>query len=647
MNHQPNHIYEFGPFRLDVAERMLLRDGAAIPLQPKAFDLLLVLVTHHGHLLEKDELLKAVWPDTVVEEVNLANNISILRKALGEGGNGQQFIETVPRRGYRFVAPVREEQEGTMEQGVAEIAQAPVARREAPVVATVTGEHPARGISRWVKRRPGLTVSLVILLLIGVVGAINSRHLKRQPTAPGAAIKSIAVLPFKPLAASGRDEALELGMADTLITKLSSLKQIIVRPTSAVRRYTALDQDPLAAGREQKVDAVLESSFQRLGEKIRVTVRLVNVSDGSALWAYQCDEYCTDVFAAQDAITEKVARALMPELTGKERTLLAKRYTDKFEAYQLYVKGRYFWDKRTGEGMKKSIECFEQAIRLDPNYALAYAGLATTYTTGVYRELVPRAEADAKTETAARKALEIDEQLGEAHCALAVLHYFNYEWAEGEREFQRAIELSPNYSTAHMWHSYFVIALGRFDEAIAEAKRAQEIDPLSLINNTQVGSPFYFMRRYDQAIAQYRKALEMDPNYGPTLGWLGQAYTQQGNYSEAIVVNRQALAAYPRSKGYITNLGYAYAVSGQRSEAIKLLDEMRERSKRGEDWTHSIALMYAGLGEKDQAIAWLEKAYQERTIFVFIKVDPSFDNLRSDPRFQDLLRRMRLEPWVG
>ncbi|MCI0422740.1 MAG: tetratricopeptide repeat protein, partial [Acidobacteria bacterium] len=351
--------------------------------------------------------------------------------------------------------------------------------------------------------------------------------------------------------------------------------------------------------------------------------------------------------AAQDAITEKVARALMPELTGKERTLLAKRYTDKFEAYQLYVKGRYFWDKRTGEGMKKSIECFEQAIRLDPNYALAYAGLATTYTTGVYRELVPRAEADAKTETAARKALEIDEQLGEAHCALAVLHYFNYEWAEGEREFQRAIELSPNYSTAHMWHSYFVIALGRFDEAIAEAKRAQEIDPLSLINNTQVGSPFYFMRRYDQAIAQYRKALEMDPNYGPTLGWLGQAYTQQGNYSEAIVVNRQALAAYPRSKGYITNLGYAYAVSGQRSEAIKLLDEMRERSKRGEDWTHSIALMYAGLGEKDQAIAWLEKAYQERTIFVFIKVDPSFDNLRSDPRFQDLLRRMRLEPWVG
>jgi DNA-binding winged helix-turn-helix (wHTH) protein/TolB-like protein len=446
MNHQPKHIYEFGPFRLDVAERMLLRDGEAIPLQPKAFDLLLVLVEHHGHLLEKDELLQAVWPDTIVEEVNLANNVSVLRKALGEDGNGQRFIETVPRRGYRFVAPVREAQAGTVEPGVAEIAQAPVVQQEAPVAAA-TGEQPVQSASRWAKRRPALVVPLAVLLLIGVVGAINSWSPKRQPTAPSATIKSIAVLPFKPLAANERDEALELGMADTLITKLSNLRHLIVRPTSAVRRYTALDQDPLAAGREQKVDAVLESSFQRSGEKIRVTVRLVNVSDGSALWTYQCTEYCADIFAAQDAITEKVARALMPELTGKERTLLAKRYTDNFEAYQLYVKGRYFWDKRTGEGMKKSIECFEQAIRLDQNYALAYAGLATTYVTSAYREMVPPAEANLKAETAARKALEIDEQLGQAHAALGVLHFYYREWSEGVREFQRTrrIRRSPGW----------------------------------------------------------------------------------------------------------------------------------------------------------------------------------------------------------
>jgi DNA-binding winged helix-turn-helix (wHTH) protein len=231
MNLQPNRIYEFGPFRLDVAERMLLRDGEAIPLQPKAFDLLLVLVEHHGHLLEKDELLKTVWPDTIVEEVNLANNVSILRKALGEGSDGQQFIETVPRRGYRFVAPV--------------------VRQEEPVVAAAR-EQPARGASRWPPQRPALVVSLAVLLLIGVVGAINSWSPKRTPTAPSAAIKSIAVLPFKPLAPNSRDEALELGMADTLITKLSNLRQLIVRPTSAVRRYTALDQDPLAAGREHR-----------------------------------------------------------------------------------------------------------------------------------------------------------------------------------------------------------------------------------------------------------------------------------------------------------------------------------------------------------------------------------------------------------
>ena len=376
-----NRIYEFGPFRLEVAEHLLLRNGETIPLQPKVFELLLVLVKHHGHLLGKDELLKAVWPDTVVEEINLANNVSILRKALGESGNGQRFIETVPRRGYRFVAPVREQKGEIATPDVAEGAQPPIV------------------------------------------------------DAPSIAIKSIAVLPFKPIVANDRNEALEIGMADTLITRLSSLRNLIVRPTSAVRKYDMLDQDPLAAGREQRVDAVLESSFQRSGEKIRVTMRLVNVRDGSALWAYQCDEDYTDVFAAQDSISEKVARALMPGLTGDEQRLLAKRYTDNFEAYQLYVKGSFFWDKRTEEGIKKSVEYFEQAIRLDPNYALAYAGLATSYVTTSYREMVPPAEASSRAEAAARKALEIDEQLGQAHSALAVLHFRNLEWSEGVREF--------------------------------------------------------------------------------------------------------------------------------------------------------------------------------------------------------------------
>jgi DNA-binding winged helix-turn-helix (wHTH) protein/Tfp pilus assembly protein PilF len=436
MSRHPDRIYEFGPFRLEAGEHLLLRGGEAIPLQPKAFDLLLILVKHHGHLLRKDELLKAVWPDTVVEEVNLANNISILRKALADGANGRRFIETVPRRGYRFVAPVRE----------------------------LSNHEPTR-----------------------------------------------------------------------------------------------------------------------------------------------------------------------------------KRYTDNFEAYQLYVKGHFFWDKRTEEGIKKSIEYFERAINLDPNYALAYAGLAVAYVTTAYQEMVPPAEACFRAKTAARKALEIDEQLGQAHTALGVLHFRNLELSEGVREFQRAIDLDPNYSPAHMWYSYYLMALGQFDEAVAEARRAQELDPLSLIINTQTGTPFFYMRQYDRAIEQYQKALEMDPQFPPARYWLGRAYTQKGAYSEAIEDLRPTVTANPRLKAYITPLAYAYAVSGQRSEAVKLLDELREQAKQRSISAYYIALIYAGLGEKDQAFLWLEKAYQENADgIIFLNVEPGFDGLRPDPRFQDLSRRMRL-----
>jgi DNA-binding winged helix-turn-helix (wHTH) protein/tetratricopeptide (TPR) repeat protein len=589
MNQPANHSYEFGPFRLDAGERLLLRDGAVVQLTPKAFDLLLVLVEQHGHLLEKSELLKLVWPDTIVEEANLSYNISLIRKALSCGKNGQRYIETVPRRGYRFIAPVREQQSATATPDAAAVAQ-------------------ARGVT---------PLSVII--------------------------KSIAVLPFKPIVASDRNEALEIGMADTLINKLSNLRHLVVRPTSAVRKYAALDQDPLAAGREQRVDAVLESSFQRSGEKIRVTVRLVQVSDGAALWAYRCDEDYTDVFAAQDIISEKVAGALMPGLTGAERKLLAKRYTDNFEAYQLYVKGHFFWDKRTEEGIEKSIEYFEQAIRLDPNYALAYAGLATTYVTSAYRQMVLPAEADARAEAATREALELDEQLGQAHSALGVLHFRHLEWSQGVREFERAIELNPSYATAHMWYSYYLMALGRFDQAIAEARRAQELDPLSLIINTQMGTPFFYMREYDRAIEQYRKALEIDPQFPPARYWLGRAYTQKGNYAEAIECLLPTVTANPRLKAYIMPLAYACAVSGQHGAALKLLDELRAPAEQRSVSAYYVALIYAGLGEPNQSFDWLERAYQECADgIIFLNVEPGFDGLRSEQRFQELLRRMRL-----
>jgi DNA-binding winged helix-turn-helix (wHTH) protein/TolB-like protein len=309
MSHRSQHIYEFESFRLDVAERLLLREGEVVPLQPKVFDLLLALVERHGHLLEKDELMRLVWPDVIVEEANLATNISILRKTLSE--NGERLIETVPKRGYRFVASVQEK----------EIPAAAETKPQLPAAPSIS--HPMK----WMRRQPVLVVSLAVLLLIGVAGAISFWPTKRQPVAPGMAIKSIAVLPPRAVRPSERDDSLEMGVASILITRLGSLRQLIVRPESAVEKYARPDLDPLAAGREQKVDAVLDSRYQRSGDKIRFTLRLLSVADGAMLWADTFDQQATDLFAVEDALSGKVAAALRLTLGGAEKGLLVKRYT--------------------------------------------------------------------------------------------------------------------------------------------------------------------------------------------------------------------------------------------------------------------------------------------------------------------------------
>ncbi|MGH9838214.1 MAG: tetratricopeptide repeat protein, partial [Blastocatellia bacterium] len=580
MSHQPNHIYEFGPYHLDVAEHLLLRNEENIPLQPKAFDLLLVLVRRHGHLLEKEELLEAVWPDTIVEEVNLANNVSILRKALSEGANGRRFIETVPRRGYRFVAPVREGEAGI---GDAETGEPPavVTEQEEPVV-TETNRQVTPGVepstpspSRRIKKRAGL----VILLAIGIAGAIGFRDLNRRPAAPNAAIKSIAVLPFKPLLASGRDEAMDLGMADALITRLSGLRQLNVRPTSAVRKYTALDQDPLAAGREQKVDAVLEASYHWTGEKIRVTGRLLEVRDGAALWAYQSDEFCTDIFMAQDVISEKVARALTLKLTGGERQMLIRPDTENKQARLLYLKGRYHWNKNTPAGYWKAIESFQQALSEDPRYAPAYSWLAASYNLlGINSELPPQ-EAKTKAQMYASKALELDETQDMAHLVLGSLKlFYEWDWPGAERELKRALEINPGNAEGRLALAYSLAFVGRTDEAVAEVKKGQEVDPLSLLVNTAVATMLYLARQDDQAIEQCRKTLELDPNFSSAHYWLALAYLDKSMKTEAIAEVNQWLKLSGRSAESSPDLGYIHALSGRRVEAQRVLDSLEEVS---------------------------------------------------------------------
>jgi DNA-binding winged helix-turn-helix (wHTH) protein/TolB-like protein/cytochrome c-type biogenesis protein CcmH/NrfG len=647
-----NHLYEFGPFRLDPSKRVLLRQGAVVSLPPKVFDTLLVLVEHRGRVLEKDELMNRLWPDTIVEEGNLKVHISHLRKALGESASSHQYIVTIPGRGYRFVADVTEIRENEVEV---------VLERERSgriVVEEEEEENGRRG--EWENGRRGAQVSprlltpspthpfthslfrwLALLSIIGLGAAAMYLWALRpsKPSGPALTVKSIAVLPFKPLSAEESDVYLGLGMADTLITKLSSVRQLIVRPTSAVLKYAGPDYDPLAAGREQWVDAVLEGTTQRAGDRIRVRVRLINVRDEVSLRTFQCDEHqCADIFAMQDAISEQVAEALMLTLTDRDRQRLAKHYTENRAAYQAYTKGVYFSNLRTSEGFKKALEYFQQATELDPHYALAYAALASVYNNVVWWEMdISPALALAKAKEAATTALELDETLAEAHAAMSGVYRSQWDWPNSLRELEQAMELSPGSAETHHWYAYQLIQMGRAEEAITEINRALELDPLNIPLNVDVGESLLYARRYDEAIEALKKALEMDPHRGNALDDLAVAYEQNGRHDQAIAAYLKVETIVGSSPQLILAYQAAYAAAGMKGYWQKKLERRLEESKRSNVSPFYIAEIYAHLGQNDQAFAWLEKAYQQHSPHLTnLKADPLFDPLHSDPRFAEL-----------
>jgi TolB-like protein/DNA-binding winged helix-turn-helix (wHTH) protein/Flp pilus assembly protein TadD len=635
MGEQNHHIYEFGPFRLDAQKRFLLRSGQLVKLFPKEFDTLLALVENSGRDVKKEELMQRIWPDSFVEESNLTTNISHLRRALGESARQHQYIGRAPGGGYRFLADVKEV--GAKETPEQDARHREILIREAPRAAAV----PVIGRKFW------LSCLAVLVLPAGVASYYFWQ--KRQvagapspnppPATSNISIPSIAVLPFKPLVADNRDESLEMGMADTLITRLSHIRQVVVRPTSAVRKYTGLEQDAAAAGREQRVDAVLDGNIQKSADRVRVTVQLVRIRDGALLWADHFDEKFTDVFAVQDSISERVAAALAVKLTGEETELITKHYTASTEAYQLYLKGRYFLNKSAEEDLRKSVVYFQQALEKDPNYALAYAGLADSYVQLAGYGLVPMSQSHPRAREAATRALEIDNKLGEAHASLAfILTNYYWAWAEAEKRFQRSIELNPNYAMAHNWYAQYLSFLGRPDQAIGEAKRAQEIDPLSLFNNT--GFVFYLARQYDQAITASQKTLDLDPNFAVAHMIIGMSYVEKKMYEQSISELQKA-KDNPDSRAL---LGYVYAVAGKKSEARRILDELEQVSNEKYVASAPIAIIHIGLGDKDQALKWLEKAYDERLWEMgMLKVNPVFDPLRSDPRFVKLLTRIGLD----
>jgi len=641
-------VYEFGPFRLDTSDRLLLRDGRPVPLTPKAFETLVALVEHRGRLLEKDDLIKKVWPDTFVEEGNLTNNIWTLRKALGEDENGQKYIETIPRRGYRFVAPVREV--------VDESSVSPAERRadselladeieseepDQPGEVSKPGDSPSPNEERPDQMSIRRVVLALAIFSVLVASFLYVRHSAKSQEAPSAArIHSMAVLPFKPVGAQSGDEHLELGMADALITKLSNIRQFNVRPTRAVARYTDRNQDLLAVGRELRVDAILDGTFQRDGERVRITVQLIDARNGKSLWAENFDERWTDIFALQDRVSERVAEALTVRLSAEDVAHLRRRYTDNAEAYQLYLRGRFHWNKRTGEGLRKAIEYFNQAIETDPNYALAHAGLAESYVLlPWYGGTSPEQDFN-KARAAATRALAIDDKLAEAHTALAyVAERYDWDWATAEREYRRALQLRRNYPTAHQWYAEYLVQVGRLDEATAEMKKALELDPLSLIIATEMANVHFHARQYDQAIEQLREALEIDPNFAPAHVALGRCYTQKGMNEQAHAEFMKALGTDKDNPWVLSNLGYHYAVWGKKDEAREILDRLRVRSSREPVAAELIATLYAGLGENDLAFEWLGKSCRAREPgMAWMKVHPGFDRLRLDPRFAQVLR---------
>jgi len=651
-------FYEFGPFRLDTVRRLLLRGGEVVPLPPKAFDTLFALIENSGRVVEKSELMTAIWPDSFVEEANLTQNVSILRKGLGERAGEHNYIVTVPGRGYRFVASVSciGDEEKLILQLEKRTVTKIVAEREEDTFAESEIEAGQRRLQQilpegiWAKTRPRLNRTPLILWALalgGLVAAGSYFFISRKSLQPDSIleVKSIAVLPFKTLGEDSGDEYLGQELADALITRLSSIRRITVRPTSAILKYSAPEKNSLEAGRELGVDAVLDGRIQKSGERVRVTVQLVRVSDGKTIWAAKIEEGLTDLFALQDSISEHVARGLSPQLNSQERERLTKRYTENPEAYQAYMTGRWWWNKRSAEGFRKAINYFNRAVALDSNYSMAYAGLADCYALLSPYSIVAPSESYPKAKEAATRALEIDEQLAEAHTSLAYITWlYEWDWDKSESEFKRAIELNPNYATAHQGYSVYLSSMARHDEAISEAQRAQELDPVSIAISQDVARAFYHARQYDRAILAALKTLELDPNYYRLNSWLNMAYEQKGLYDQAIKDRLKAMTIIGVNPQEIKAGGAIYRQSGWKGYWQKELEVTRRRAQRTYVLSYNLARICARLGEKDQAIAWLEKAYKEHSDhLVLLKVDPILDSLRDDPRFTDLLRRVGLD----
>jgi DNA-binding winged helix-turn-helix (wHTH) protein/TolB-like protein/Flp pilus assembly protein TadD len=645
--------YRFGPYRLDLGRQELCRGDEPVPLTPKAFDTLRVLVEANGAVVAKERLLQEVWRDKFVEESVLTQNVYTLRKVLGDGDAGSAYIVTVPKRGYRLAVPVEVETAEPAAGGEMETVTppGPAVARETPAdgggafapagpAAPAAGAAPATATR--VRRRPRAALAAVALgILVVVALGFRSWRAAHRPLP----IESLAVLPVVALHPGADDELLELAMADALITRLSALEPLVVRPTSAVQDLGSGPRDPLQIGRRLDVDAVMDGSLQRSGDRLRLSLRLLSVRDGRLLWSGSFETVYTDPFTVQDAISVQVADALALQLSGR-RQQRGNRGTNDRAAYQEYVRGRYFWNRRTEPDLMEALRHFQSALDRDPTFAAAHAGVADTWALlPLYGRTSPR-DAFPKAIKAARDALSYDPDLAEAHTSLAYSRFqYEWDWEESEAEFRTAMRLDPSYPTAPHWYAYLLSALGRHEEAIANARLAQRLDPLSLVINTDLGLVLYFARRHDDAVAQFRRTLELDPRFAYARFGAALALSAANRHDEAIVEARRAVELSGGSALMRGVLGHVLGRAGRVDEAREVLAALSQVSPGGRVQPGAFVLVHTGLGDGDAAFAALRSAYDERSRFmVYLDVWPIYDDIRTDRRFASLIQAVALPP---
>ena len=569
-----DRIYEFGPFRLECAERRLLRNGTSVILTPKVLDLLIVLVEHRGHLVSKDELLRRLWPDSFVEEANLSVNISTLRRALGDQSHGHgKYIETIPRVGYRFVASVRE--------------------------ATGSAELPA--------------------------------------------IHSIAVLPLLNLSLDTAQDYFADGMTEELITELARISNLRVISRASVMRFKGTQKSVRKIARELAVDAVVEGAVVRDENRVRISAQLIDARTDLHLWAESYDGDLSDVLTLQRRVALAVANELKVKLIPRQQAFLGNARSVSPEAHELYLKGRFHWNKRTEEGLRKSIEYFQQAIEQDRFYAVAYSGLADSYNMlGLWGDL-PQMQSAPKAKAAATRALEIDGELAEALASVGYTRFaFEWNWRAAEEELRLSIAANPSYATAYRWLANCLSQQGRHDEALQEIRRAYNCDPVSLITSSVFAYTLFMSRHYHDAIQQAHRTLELDRDFAPGHWVLGMALEQESKFAEAIAEFQKA-TALDTHPIYPAALGHGYGLAGQRTEAEAVVAELGTLCEQRDIAWNELAIAYTGLGERDKALAALEVAHKKHDAMLnWIKVDPRLDMLRSDSRFHGLLHRMHL-----